>query len=285
VGALVAGESSGPSLGSEQAVTFLRKLIYDGSAIVLEADKRYLLEARLGPVLARERLASFDELVARLHGDDAGPLRQRVIEAVATHETSFFRDRLPFDLFRETLIPRLVVERAASKRLNVWCAASSTGQEPYSIAFIIKEHGPALAGWSVQMIASDLSAEVLARARAGSFSQLEVDRGLPAPMLSKFFERAGAQWRVREEVRRMIDFRRINLVDAWPSMPEMDVVFLRNVLIYFDVATKVRIFERLARVMRPGGFLFLGSAESTHNLSDRFQAVVQGNTTCYQRVN
>jgi len=266
--------------GSEQAFAYLRKLIYENSAIVLEADKQYLLESRLGPMLAREQLKSFDDLVARLNASNSGPLRQRVLEAVTTHETSFFRDLL----FRKTIVPRLLNERAASKRLNIWCGASSTGQEPYTLAFIIRECGLQLGGWTVDFIATDLSEEVLARARTGVFSQLEVNRGLPMPMLIKFFDKVGLEWQVKADIRKMINFRKVNLMEAWPAMPQMDVVFMRNVLIYFDVPQKKRIFERLARVIRPGGYLFLGTVESTHSLTDLFQPMQVGKATCYQRI-
>jgi chemotaxis protein methyltransferase CheR len=269
--------------GSEQAFAFLRKLIYDNSAIVLEADKRYLLEARLGPMLTREHLGSFDELVARLNSGNSGPLRQRVLEAVTTHETSFFRDLHPFDMFRKTIIPRLLNEKSATKRLNIWCGASSTGQEPYTIAFILRECGLQLGGWTLDFTATDLSEEVLSRARNGVFSQLEVNRGLPVPMLIKYFDKVGLEFQVKADLRKMITFRKLNLMEAWPSMPQMDVVFMRNVLIYFDVPTKKRILDRLARTIRPGGYLFLGTVESTHNLSSTFQAVQVGNATCYQR--
>jgi chemotaxis protein methyltransferase CheR len=235
-------------------------------------------------MLTREQLGSFDELVVRLNSGNAGPLRQRVLEAVTTHETSFYRDLHPFELFRKTVIPRLFNDRAASKRLNIWCGASSTGQEPYTIAFIIQECGLQLAGWTIDFTATDLSEEVLNRARAGRFTQLEVNRGLPAPMLVRFFDKVGLEWQVKADVRQMIDFRKLNLMEPWPSMPEMDVVFMRNVLIYFDVPMKKRILDRLARTIRPGGYLFLGNVESTHNLSSSFQAVQVGNAACYQRI-
>jgi chemotaxis protein methyltransferase CheR len=270
--------------GSENAFAFLRKLIYDNSAIVLEADKRYLLEARLGPMLTRERLSSFDELVARLNSSNSGPLRQRVLEAVTTHETSFFRDLHPFDMFRKTIVPRLLNERSATKRINLWCGASSTGQEPYSLAFIIKECGLQLGGWTVDFTATDLSEEVLARARKGVFNQLEVNRGLPMPMLIKYFDKVGLDWQVKADLRKTINFRKVNLMEAWPAMPEMDVVFMRNVLIYFDVATKRRVFDRMARVIRPGGYLFLGTVESTHNLTEQFAPMQVGKAICYQRI-
>ena len=273
-----------PAAGSEQAFAYLRKVIYDASAIVLESDKRYLLEARLGPMLVREKLASYDELVSRLQGPNAAPLRQRVVESLTTHETSFFRDLHPFEIFRKNVVPQLLLQQASSKRLNIWCGAASTGQEPYSIAFIVKECGLQLGGWTVQMLATDLSVDILNRARTGAFTQLEVNRGLPVPLLVKFFEKVGLEWRVKEDVRRMIDFRQLNLVEAWPTMPTMDVVFLRNVLIYFDVPTKKRIFEKLSQVIRPGGYLFLGGVETTLNLTSNFQQVQFGKSACYQRL-
>jgi chemotaxis protein methyltransferase CheR len=270
--------------GSEQAFDYLRKLIYESSAIVLESDKRYLLEARLRPVLQREQMCSFDELVARLGRGDAAPLRQRVVEAMTTHETSFFRDIHPFDVFRKNIVPQMLLERSAQKRLNIWCGASSTGQEPYSIALIIKECGLGLAGWTTQLIATDLSVDIINKARSGVFSQLDVNRGLPAPLLIKYFEKSGLEWRLKEEIRRMVEFRQLNLVTPWPPFPELDVVFLRNVLIYFDVPTKKAIFDKLSRVMRPGAFLFLGGVETTLNLSNDFKQVLYGSTTVYQRI-
>jgi chemotaxis protein methyltransferase CheR len=273
-----------PAAGSEQAFAYLRKVIYDASAIVLEQDKRYLLEARLGPMLVREQIPTYDDLVARLQAPNAAPLRQKVVESLTTHETSFFRDLHPFEILRKNVIPQLLMQQAASKRLNVWCGAASTGQEPYTIAFIVKECGLQLGGWNVQMLATDLSVDILNRARAGVFSQLEVNRGLPVPLLIKFFEKNGLEWRVKDDIRRMIEFRQLNLVEAWPTLPTMDLVFLRNVLIYFDVPTKKRIFEKLAQVVRPGGFLFLGSVETTLNLTSSFQQVPFGKSTCYQRV-
>jgi chemotaxis protein methyltransferase CheR len=268
--------------GSDQAFDYLRKLIYESCAIVLESDKRYLLEARLRPVLLREQMSSFDELVTRLGRLDAAPLRQRVVEAMTTHETSFFRDGHPFDVFRDSIIPQLLVERAGQKRLNIWSGASSTGQEPYSIALIIKECGAKLAGWTTTLVATDLSNEIVARARTGLFSPLEVSRGLPASMLAKYFEKVELGWRIQEDIRRMVDFRQLNLIEPWPPLRDLDVVFLRNVLIYFDVPTKKAVFEKLSRAMRLGGFLFLGGVETTLNLSDAFSQVFFGKTVVYQ---
>lgn len=256
------------------ASLYLRKLIQQSSAIVLDAHKDYLLQARLWPLVQREGLASWEDLVSRLSAPTGMPLRQRVIEAVTTHETSFFRDVHPFDAFRAHVLPRL----AGRRPVQVWSAAASTGQEVYSLSFIAAQQ----AAVEVRFLATDISTEILARAREGRFSQLEVNRGLPAPYLVKFFQREGADWRVKEEIRRAVEFRVVNLIGAWPALPEMDVVFLRNVLIYFDVATKKQILTRLAAVMRPGALLFLGSVESTLNLSDRFTEQRLGKAVCYE---
>jgi len=259
------------------ASVYLRNLIRQSSAIVLDENKDYLLQARLGPLLLREGLGSWEELVHQLDRPSGLPLRQRVVEAVTTHETSFFRDIHPFDAFRDHILPALAAERRGAP-IQVWSAASSTGQEVYSLAFIVAQH---LARPVVQFTATDISNEILARAREGRFSQLEVNRGLPAPLLIKFFQREGLDWRVKDELRRGIDFRVLNLIGAWPALPQMDVVFLRNVLIYFDVATKRQILGRLAAQMRPGAYLFLGAVETTLNLSDRFKETRLGKTTAY----
>jgi chemotaxis protein methyltransferase CheR len=263
------------------ASSYLRKLIQQSSAIVLDANKDYLLQARLWPLVKREGMGSWEELVSRLAAPTGVPLRQRVIEAVTTHETSFFRDVHPFDAFRAHVLPRLAAARPGAS-VQVWSAAASTGQEVFSLAFIAAQQ--AAPRVDVRFIATDISTEILARAREGRFSQLEVNRGLPATHLVRFFDREGTDWRVKQEIRSIVDFRILNLIGAWPSLPEMDVVFLRNVLIYFDVPTKKQILARVASLMRPKGLLFLGSVESTLNLSDRFAEVRFGKATCYERL-
>lgn len=269
--------------GSDHAFDYLRRMVHEGAAIVLDEDKRYLLEARLGPLLLSERLGSFDELVARLTAADGAVLRQRVIEAMTTNETSFFRDKRAFQALRYHVLPELLAANEQTRRLKIWCGASSTGQEPYSIAFTLKEYERVLAEWDVEILATDISNEVLARASAGVFSELEVNRGLSPALLSRFFERTGDGWRVQNEVRQMVKFRQLNLIDSWPHLRNVDLVFLRNVLIYFDVPTKRRIFERLCQTLRVGGVLFLGSVESTLHLSDNFKEVTSGKTVFYQR--
>lgn len=261
------------------ASVYLRNLIRQSSAIVLDENKDYLLQARLGPLLQREGLESWEALVHELDRPTSLPLRQRVVEAVTTHETSFFRDIHPFDAFRDQILPALASERRGP--IQVWSAASSTGQEVYSLSFIVAQHPTRP---TVQFTATDISTEILARAREGRFSQLEVNRGLPAPHLIRFFQREGLDWRVKDELRRAIDFRVLNLIGAWPALPLMDVVFLRNVLIYFDVPTKRQILSRLAAQMRPGAFLFLGAVETTLNLSDRFKETRLGKATAFVRL-
>ena len=273
------------AVGSDRAFDYLRKMIYESAAIVLDEDKRYLLEARLGPLLLGERLTSFDELVDRLTRPDGSALRQRVIEAMATHETSFFRDKRAFQALRYQVIPDLLARHGHTRRMNFWCGAASTGQEAYSIALTLKEYDRVLTDWKVEILASDISNEVLTRARAGVFSQHEVNRGLSPLMLSRFFESLANGWRLRDDVRRMVKFRQMNLIDSWPNVRDLDVAFLRNVLIYFDVPTKRRIFEKLCQTLRIGGYLFLGSVESTLNLTDKFKEVSLGKGIIYQRTN
>jgi chemotaxis protein methyltransferase CheR len=190
---------------------------------------------------------------------------------MVTTETSFFRDVHPFETLRTTVLPDLLRRRRAERRLGVWCAACSTGQEPYSFALLVREHFSELAGWRVDILATDLSADVLARARAGRYGQIEVNRGLPAALLVKYFRQHGATWELNEDVRRMVEFRELNLTRPWPALPPADLIFLRNVMIYFDVETKRSILGRAARALRPNGYLLLGGAETTLNLCDSFR--------------
>jgi chemotaxis protein methyltransferase CheR len=231
------------------------------------------VDARLTPVAHQADLASVSELVGRLRAGPENVLATRVVEAMVTTETSFFRDIHPFETLRTTVLPDLIRRRRDERRLAVWCGACSTGQEPYTVALLLREHFPELANWRVELLATDLSRDVLARARSGRFSQLEVNRGLPAALLVKHFRQHGATWELNEDVRRMVEFRELNLTRAWPSLPRADLVFLRNVMIYFDAATKKAILERMVRVLRPDGYLLLGAAETTFNLSDLFRRV------------
>jgi chemotaxis protein methyltransferase CheR len=258
---------------TEQEFDVVRRLLHEQSAVVLDNDKQYLVEARLQPLARRRQLASVEELITRLARDGGPDLRTEVVEAMVTTETSFFRDHHPFEALRKTGLPELIAKRRAERRLNIWCAASSTGQEPYSLALTIREHFPELTGWKVLLLSTDISGEILARAREGVYNQAEVNRGLPAALLVKYFEQRGTDWQLGEAVRRMVSFQQLNLAGQWPAVPPMDLVLLRNVMIYFDLETKKSILDKLTRTLRPDGYLLLGGSETTFNIDNRFQRV------------
>jgi chemotaxis protein methyltransferase CheR len=261
---------------------FIGKLLTERSAIVLEPGKEYLVETRLAPIVRKLKLASISELSARLRMPDSNGLVTQVVEALLTNETSFFRDVHPFDALRKTVLPDLIRRRGSERALSIWCCACSTGQEPYSLAMLLREHFPELGTWKVSFLATDLSREALARARDGAFTQLEVNRGLPAPLLLKYFHQHGTHWQVKEDLRRLIEFRELNLAQPWPFLPRMDLILNRNVMIYFDVAMKKSILARLARLLRPDGYLFLGGAETTFQLDESFRRVEPLKASVYQ---
>ncbi|HEX8324410.1 MAG TPA: protein-glutamate O-methyltransferase CheR [Tepidisphaeraceae bacterium] len=257
-------------------------LVLRRSGIVLDASKEYLIEARLSMLIKRLNVPSIVELLQQARTKKTEPAERDIVDAMTTNETSFFRDIHPFEALKKQIMPSLLASRAAERKLNIWCAASSTGQEPYTLAMLLKENFPQLAGWKVTFIASDLSRDVLAKAKAGRYSQLEVNRGLPAAMMVKYFKKQGLEWEIVPDVRNMIDFREINLLGAWPLMPSLDLVFIRNVLIYFNQETKRQILGRIRGLMRPDGFLFLGAAETTLNVDDKFERHPLENTGCYR---
>ncbi len=261
---------------------YVRRLLYDRAAIVLEPGKEYLAESRLLPVARAAGFSSLRELVLRLQTQKQTALHERVVEAMTTNETSFFRDTHPFEAVRLTLVPELLKKREREQCLNLWCAACSSGQEPYSLLMLLREHFPCLDSWTVRLIASDLSQEMLTRAREGRYSQLEVSRGLPAPLLQKYFQRQGDEWQIRGELRRAVEFRQINLAEPFPLLPPIDLVFMRNVLIYFDVETKKAILGRVRKLLRADGYLFLGGSESTINLDAEFERLQLEKTGCYR---
>ncbi len=261
---------------------FVRELVEKDAGIVLEPGKEYLVESRLGPLARTEGLPSLEALVHSLKTGRASDLRRKVLDAMTTNETSFFRDVEPFELLRTTILPALIEARQQVRRLKIWYAASATGQEPYTVSMIIREHFPGLASWDVEQIASDISRPALEKARAGRYSQLEVNRGLPAPLLVKYFQKQRLEWQLRDEIRQMVDFRELNLNARWPPLPKFDIVFLRNVMIYFDVAAKKRILGDIHRLLNPDGFLFLGAAETTLNLDARFTRTSFDRASCYR---
>jgi chemotaxis protein methyltransferase CheR len=261
---------------------YLRKLVREQSAIVLEPGKEYLVEARLATLVRQEGLGSMQDLVAKLRSHHSGPLHTRVVEAMTTNETLFFRDPFVFEALRTAALPEVVERRRAERRLEIWSAACSSGQEPYSVAMLLREHFPEVTGWRTSILATDLSTQMLARAAEGRYSQLEVNRGLPATMLTKYFSRQGMHWQVGDELKRAIEFRPMNLDAPWPTLPQMDVVLLRNVLIYFDMETKRRIVANVRKVLRRDGYLFLGGAETLLNVDDAFERVTLGKAACYR---
>ena len=251
---------------------YLRKFLKDNSGLDLSADKQYLIESRLLPLARKAGLSGINDLVQKLQGGSR-ELITNVIEAMTTNETFFFRDKVPFDHFRETIMPEVIKARAGRRSVRIWCAAGSTGQEPYSLAMCLKEMGAALTGWRVEIIATDLSQEVLEKAKAGIYSQFEVQRGLPIQMLMKYFKQTGETWQINPELRAMIQHRQLNLLHDFAQLGTFDVIFCRNVLIYFDQDTKINIFNRLARQIEPDGFMVLGAAETVVGLTDTFRPI------------
>ncbi len=250
---------------------YLRKLLKERSGLVLSADKQYLVESRLLPIARRLGSGNLSDLVAKLKAPGAEPLIVDVVEAMTTNESFFFRDKIPFDHFREFMVPSLLKMRATQHRIRIWCAAASTGQEPYSLAMILKEMAAQVGGWRVEIIATDLANEVLEKARAGLYSQFEVQRGLPIQMLMKYFTQSGDTWQISPEIRAMVQFRPLNLLADFAHLGSFDVVFCRNVLIYFDQPTKIGVLERLARITEQDGYLVLGAAETVVGLTECFR--------------
>ena len=267
---------------SETDFNYVRDLVKRVSAIVLEPEKAYLVETRLTPLARKTGFGSLQALLASLRVDGNPRLRHQVVEAMTTHETSFFRDGHPFETLKARILPELLARRSSSQHVAIWCAACSSGQEPFSVAMLAREHFPTLVKGRLRIIATDLSEAILARAREGLYSQIEVNRGLPATELTRYFDRQGLCWRIKPEIRRMVDFQQSNLAGAWPNLPLMDVIFMRNVLIYFGIETKKQILNNVRRALKPDGYLFLGASETTLNLSAAFEPITLGKTTCYQ---
>jgi chemotaxis protein methyltransferase CheR len=250
---------------------YIRKVLKERSGYVLAPDKQYLIDSRLLPVARQMECASLTDLVLKMRAPNSDALLAKVTEAMTINESFFFRDKVPFDRFKDTMLPAMLQSRAASRRMRIWCAAASTGQEPYSIAMILKSMSEKLTGWNIDIIATDISRDVLDRARAGIYSQFEVQRGLPIQMLMQFFEQVGEQWRVKDDIRKMVQFRQFNLLERFSALGTFDVVFCRNVLIYFDQKTKSDVLERIAQQLTPEGFLVLGAAETVVGLSESFK--------------
>jgi chemotaxis protein methyltransferase CheR len=250
---------------------FLRKYFKDRSGLILTVDKNYLIESRLGPIARKRGYAQLSEMVAKLKLGSDPELEKVAVEAMTTNESFFFRDKTPFDLFKESMLPSLLKTRADTKRIRIWCAAASTGQEPYSLAMTIREMSATLAGWKFEILGTDLSTEVLDRAKAGIYSQFEVQRGLPIQMLMKYFNQIGEQWQIKEDIKSMVQYRPLNLLRDFSSLGQFDIVFCRNVLIYFDQPTKGDILGRVRKMLTPDGFMVLGAAETVVGITNVFK--------------
>lgn len=267
---------------TQEEFEYVQALIHRRAGLVMETGKEYLVESRLGPLAMREGFCSLREFLGYLQTKPFNVLHQKLVQAMTTNETLFFRDVRPFEVLRNSVIPELITRHGADHRLTLWCAAASTGQEPYSVAMLLRENFPQLQSWNVRFIASDLSVDVLARAIRGCYTQLEVNRGLPAQLLVKYFTKSGNEWQIRDDIRRMIEFRELNLAEQWSFLPRLDVIFMRNVLIYFNLEGKREILNKAASLLDPSGYLFLGSAETTLNIADEFEPCSEGKGSCYR---
>ena len=258
---------------------FLREFVYRESGIVLDGDKQYLLEARLAPILHHRTLGSLNDLCALLRMTSDPPLEQQVVEAMTTNETYFFRDLAHYETLKTAVLPALIAQRQSTRKLSFWSAAASTGQEAYSLAMMLLEMG--LGGWDLQILGTDLSNQVLERARAAKYMQIEVNRGLPTTLLVKYFTRQGLDWQLKDEVRRMVRFKQFDLRQNMRTLGPFDIVFCRNVLIYFDIPTKKQIMSGIRGTLYDEGYLLLGGSETTLGLCDQFKQQSFGNAVVY----
>lgn len=269
---------------SPQNFRFLRDLLKAEAAIHLDDGKEYLVENRLAELAEKRGFASADGLLehCRITGAVPREVQDQMIDALTTNETLFFRDLHPFDALRSEVIPELMEARAATRRLRIWSAACSTGQEAYSIAMLLEENFPALQTWRVEIVGTDLSNRVIERARQAHYQQFEVNRGLPAKLLIRFFKQNAGTWMLDESIRRRVQFSQLNLVKRWPPMGEFDLIFLRNVLIYFEVDVRKQILGQIRNVLAPGGYLALGNAETAVTLDPAFKPTQRGRATFFQ---
>jgi chemotaxis protein methyltransferase CheR len=278
--------SSSPSAINQIDFDYVRNLVRKQSSIVLDDGKMYLVVSRLAPLAREHDFPSVGALIAHLRDAPEDDLHTLAVEAIATTETSFFRDLHPFVELRDTILPEIIdARRDTTRTLSIWSAACSSGQEPYSIAMILRDRFTEVGGWNLQLLASDISRRMIGRAQSGVYSQIEVNRGLPAPYLVKFFNQEEDQWHLRHDIRRMFRFFRQNLADEWAMLPPVDILLMRNVLIYFDVETRRKVLGRVRRLLRPGGYLILGSAETTLNLDDLFVREQYGRAVFYRVAN
>ena len=270
----------GQSSITAENYAFLQRYIYKESGIVIDAGKNYLIESRLLPIVKQENLSTLNDLCKLLRATAPLSLKSRVVESMTTNETLFFRDLAVFDALQKQILPELLHARRDIKRLNIWSAAASSGQEAYSIAMLLKEMG--VEGWQIRIFGTDLNQKILDKAAAGKYLQIEVNRGLPVKYLVKYFTRAGLDWQISDALRSMVTFQQFDLRSSMASLGPFDLVFCRNVLIYFDVDTKKQILASMRRTFCPRGLLALGAAETTINLDSNYTRMVHGAATFYQ---
>lgn len=251
----------------------LRDHLKNTSGLVVTPDKAYLLESRLLPIAREYGFADLSELAQKVKLKSDKALLKSVTEAMATHESSFMRDGKPFERFKKIILPQVMEKNSATRKIRIWSAACSSGQEPYSLSMLLKEEGVKLSGWTIEILATDISDAILEKAQKGVFTQFEVQRGLPIQMLVKYFEQEGEQWRIKPEIRNMVTFKNVNLLESLSGMGSFDVIFCRNVLIYFDAPTKGDILGRLCGCIKPDGFLVLGGAETVLGISDAWKSL------------
>lgn len=267
---------------SSAEFAYLRDFLKERSGLVVTEEKQYLLDCRLLPVARENGMETLAELVAAVQKPGASKLQSAVVEAMTINESFFFRDKTPFENFTNVMMPALLEQRRPTRKLRIWCAAASSGQEPYSLAMLLKDMTDKVAGWSIDIIGTDLSSEILEKAKAGLYSQFEVQRGLPIGLLVKYFKQQGSLWQIDSSIRAMVQYKQFNLLQSFSTLGQFDIVFCRNVLIYFDPPTKRDILERMARQMAPDAYLVLGAAETVIGLTDHF-APVSGVRGLYMR--
>ena len=266
---------------TQEQFSALSSLLKNETAVVLEAGKEYLVESRLTYLAHEEGFPNLSEMIEEVLRHSNPPLNKKVLLALTTHETSFFRDLSAFEFFKSTAVVELLKNRANTKSLTIWSAACSTGQEPYSIALSLKEYFPQLNDWRVRILASDLNPKIVRKAEQGVYTSLEINRGLPIQLLVKYFTQSGDNYHISPDIKRDVSFFEQNLIATWPTTP-VDILFMRNVLIYFDTDTKRQIFEKIKTVLTPDGYLFLGVAETPYRIVEGFTKVT-GSTNIYRR--
>ncbi|MDE5068829.1 MAG: protein-glutamate O-methyltransferase CheR [Trichodesmium sp. St16_bin4-tuft] len=261
---------------------YIRQLLNQKTSVILPYDKVYFVESRLAPIASSENLNSVSQLITKLRNNPLNDLHKRVIEALMTTETSFFRDNYPFEALQKFILPELISKQKMKSSLSIWSSACSSGQEPYSIAILLQEYFPVINNWNVSIIASDISEQMLELARIGRYNQHQVERGLSVYFQNKYFQRQGKEWQIIPEICRKVVFRQLNLCKKWNNLPKMDLIFLRNVLIYFNIETKRNILFKVRQLLKRDGYLFLGGGETTINIDDNFELVRFNRAICYR---